>query len=325
MSPHEAVVAVDIGGTTTKSALVGVDGRILATDVRATEHGEAAQRAVSAATATQASRARTLGARVVGAGVVSPGIIDEASGVVRYASNLGWRGVSLRDLLTTVLDAPVGVGHDARSAGIAEGVFGAVRGQASYVHVSIGTGIAASLVVAGRAVSGHEGGAGELGHTPVHPGGEPCPCGQRGCLEVYASGAGLARRYEQRTGTARTAAQVAARLEEDRAAGEVWSEGARALALGLATCTQLLDPQTIVIAGGLAQAGDLLLAPVRAGLAELLRWREAPTLVVTTLGTDAARLGAALVAMQAAGLADRAAAWDLGATGVPAGAGAAGG
>lgn len=309
MSRHEAVVAVDIGGTTIKSALVGVDGRTLATDVRATEHGEAAQRAVSAAAAAQADRARALGVRVVGAGVVSPGIIDEASGVVRYASNLGWHDVSLRDLL--VLDAPVGVGHDARSAGVAEGVFGAVRGQASYIHVSIGTGIAASLVVEGRAVSGHEGGAGELGHTPVHPGGEPCPCGQRGCLEVYASGAGLARRYAERTGTARTAAQVAARLEEDPAARQVWSEGAEALALGLATCTQLLDPQTIVIAGGLAQAGDLLLDPVRAGLEELLRWREAPALVATSLGTDAARLGAALVAMRAAGLAERAAEWDL--------------
>lgn len=310
-APGTAVVAVDIGGTTIKSALLDVDGRTLATDVRATEHGEAAQRAVSAATATQAARAHELGVRVVGAGVVSPGIIDEESGVVRYASNLGWRGVPLRDLVATAVDAPVGVGHDARSAGVAEGVFGAVRGQSSYVHVSIGTGIAASLVVGGRAVSGHEGGAGELGHTPVHPGGEHCPCGQRGCLEVYASGAGLARRYAQRTGTARTAAQVAARLDDDPAARQVWAEGAEALALGLATCTQLLDPQTIVLAGGLSQAGDLLTTPVGAALAELLRWREPPALAVTSLGTDAARLGAALVAMRAAGLEGRAADWSL--------------
>lgn len=312
-----AVVAVDIGGTTIKSALVGVDGRTLATDVRATEHGEAAQRAVSAAAAAQATRAAELGVRVLAAGVVSPGIIDEDAGVVRYASNLDWRGVSLRDLLR--LDVPVGVGHDARSAGVAEGVFGAVRGQSSYVHVSIGTGIAASLVVGGRAVSGHAGGAGELGHTPVHPGGEPCPCGQRGCLEVYASGAGLARRYEQRTGTARTAAQVAARLEDDPAARQVWAEGAGALALGLATCTQLLDPQTIVLGGGLAQAGERLTAPVGAALQDLLRWREAPALTLTSLGTDAARLGAALVAMQAAGLEDRAAEWDLEVTAAGAG------
>lgn len=312
-----AVVAVDVGGTTIKSALLDVAGRTLATDVRATEHGEEAQRAVSAATAAQAARARELGVRVVGAGVVSPGIIDEDSGVVRYASNLGWRGVSLRDLVATAVDAPVGVGHDARSAGVAEGVFGAVRGQSSYVHVSIGTGIAASLVVEGRAVSGHAGGAGELGHTPVHPGGEPCPCGQRGCLEVYASGAGLARRYAQRTGTARTAAEVAARLDDDPAARQVWAEGAEALALGLATCTQLLDPQTIVIAGGLAQAGELLTTPVEAALTELLQWREPPALTVTSLGTDAARLGAALVAMRAAGLEDRAAEWDLSARSSP--------
>ncbi|MGH3731114.1 MAG: ROK family protein, partial [Micromonosporaceae bacterium] len=266
---------------------------------------------VRAAVAAQAARARALGATVVGAGVVAPGVIDVPAGVVRYASNLGWHHVPLRELVLDAVDAPVGVGHDAGTAGIAEGVFGAARGLRHYVHVSIGTGIAASLVVSGHAVTGSVGGAGELGHIPIHPGGEPCPCGQRGCLEAYASGAGLARRYRRLTGRQATARDLVDRQDRDAVARRVWSEGIEALALGLTTCTLLLDPEAVVLGGGLALAGDKLAAPLRASVRSNLTWRQPPAVDLTRLGTDGATIGAALLAMRAAGREGEATRWAV--------------
>lgn len=312
-SSSAAIIAVDVGGTTIKSVLLTTDGKPVARDVRPTEHAIAAQRAVRDAAADLTTRARQLRLDVVGAGVVSPGIVDEDAGLVRYASNLDWRNVPLRELMTSATGgAPVIVGHDARSAGIAEGVFGVARGRRDYAHISIGTGIAASLVVGGSAVVGANSGAGEMGHTPVHPDGEPCTCGQRGCLEVYASGAGLARRYHARTGEMVTARDLVGRLDHDAPAQQVWEEGVRALALALATSILLLEPELIVLGGGLAMAHGKLLDPLREKVQHQLTWRTAPPVLATALGTEAASMGAALLAMRSAGREDAARRWVLG-------------
>lgn len=296
-----ALLAIDIGGTTVKGALVDGDGRVLTRHATPTGRGGAAQAVVRDVAARLAARTVELGVSLGGAGVVTPGIIDAAQGVVRYASNLDWIDVPLQSVVASAVEVPVAVGHDARSAGEAEWLLGAARGSRDFVHFSIGTGIAASLVVGGRPVEGSAGGAGELGHMPVRPDGEKCPCGQLGCLEVYASGGGVARRYLALSGHPARAEEVVERLDVDPVARQVWDDAVSAWVTSLAACSVILEPELVVLGGGLAQAGDTLLAPVRDGLDQALTWRRPPEVRRSTLGVDAALLGAALLAARAAG------------------------
>lgn len=153
----------------------------------------------------------------------------------------------------------------------------------------------------------------EVGHAPVFPGGEPCPCGQFGCLETYASAAAIARRYRAAGGTdALTAAEIAARLGSDPIADLVWTEAVQALSISLVTVTMLLDPAVIVIGGGLADADAVLLDPLRMALAGRLAWRSPPPIRRSELGGRGALLGAAILAFRRLGLPDASAGWDAG-------------
>lgn len=302
-----AVLAIDIGGTSAKGALVDAAGRVRrSSSVTTGDSGTETLARIAGLLRDLAASADAIGLDVVGAGVVSPGLIDSATGTVRYASTLGWTDVPLAALLGEAIGIPVAVAHDVRAAGAAEQAFGAAAGSRNVLFAAIGTGVAASIIADGRAVDGAIMGAGELGHIPAVPGGETCTCGQVGCLEVYFSGAGLARRYaaaSARTGSATTpmdAAQLVARLDSDPIAATVWAEGLDALATGLATTTLLLDPEVIVLGGGVAQAGEALLAPLRERLRAALAWREAPRITTSTLGTQAGRIGAAMLAFEAA-------------------------
>lgn len=293
-----AVVALDVGGTSIKAAVVDGSGLVLRHTVRPTPVGDGPDAVVSAI----ASAARELvGPAVAAIGVVLPGLIDAEAGIAGYAANLGWRDVPLRDMLTSRLRLPVAIDNDVRAAGLAEQCLGRARGVTDFMVVVIGTGIAAAPISAGRPVLGAGGLAGEMGHLPVRPDGEPCACGQRGCTEVYASAAGIARRYAARTGVARTAEQIAARLGSDPDAAQVWAEAADALGLALASCTLLLDPSLFVLAGGLARAGELLGEPVAAALRDRLAWRPAPAVAISPLAERAGLFGAALLAWKAVG------------------------
>lgn len=307
-----AVVAVDVGGTTAKAALVGADGRARRTVTRASGSGDAAVQAVAEAVRELRDDAPALGLDVVAAGVVTPGLLDERTGVVAYASNLGWRDLPLRDRLAADLGVPVATGHDVRAAGLAEQLYGAARGYADVTLITIGTGAAASLTSAGAAVAGATGGSGEIGHIPVVPDGEPCACGQRGCLEVYVSGAGVARRYAARTGRSLRAEQVVGLVGADPDADAVWGDAVRVLAQGLVTVTLLLDPAVIVLGGGFLAAGDRLLTPALAGLDAGLAWRSAPPVRVAQLGAHGGRIGASVLAFRHAGHGDVPATWDAG-------------
>ena len=248
--------------------------------------------------------ALTLGLAPVGIGVVTPGIVDEAAGVVRYASNIRFRDVPLRALVRDDLGLPVAIGHDARAAGVAEAVAGAARGLDNFLLLPLGTGIAATVVLHGEAVPGAVWSAGEVGHMPVYPGGEPCSCGQRGCLEVYASAGGLARRYARLGGTPGLDSQaIAAAAFTDPLARSVWETATHALGTALATLTLTLDPACIVLGGGLAEAGAQLFDPVRGALRSALAWRTAPAVLPSAFGALAAQVGAAILARRAAGLA----------------------
>jgi glucokinase len=299
------VLGVDVGGTSMKAALVGEDGR--ATDIARAETPVADGPAAVVARIREFVResAGSSDRDLAAAGLVVPGDVDAASGLARYSANLGWRDVPLRDLVARDLGVPVVLDHDVRAAAVAERTVGAARGADDCLIVVIGTGIASVSVVRGHQRTGATGRAGELGHIPVWPDGEVCACGQRGCLETYASAAALARRYVAAGGTdAHTAQDVIARIGADATAAQVWQEATTTLGVALATVVLLDDPGRIVIGGGLSEAGEALLAPVRAELGDRLVWREPAPIVASPLGEQAGRLGAAVLAWRAAGRTD---------------------
>ncbi|GAA4155761.1 ROK family protein [Leifsonia shinshuensis] len=293
------VLAVDLGGTAMKGAVVAEGGAVVAELTRPTPGGD-----ILGALVTLFHDLREVAGvaerEVVGAGVATPGMLDEQRGIVHYASNLDWRDVPLLDILQGELDLPVAVGHDVRAAGLAERTFGAAQGSDDFVLVPIGTGVAAALVTAGGTITGATGAAGEFGHIPVVAGGEPCTCGQRGCLEVYMSGAGVARRYREAGGSALSTRRIVARLGSDPLADRIWGDAVDVLAQGLTILTLLLDPKVVVLGGGVSHAGDALFAPLERAVTAGLAWRERPAIVASGLGGDAGRTGAGLLAFTAA-------------------------
>ncbi|MGW6549366.1 ROK family protein, partial [Streptomyces sp. NPDC055051] len=182
------VIALDVGGTGMKAALVGLDGQLLYEERRATgrQHGPDAvvESILGFAGELRAHGRERLGTTAEAAGVAVPGIVDSEGGIVVYAANLGWRDVPLRELLSRGLGGvPVALGHDVRTGGLAEGRIGAGRGSDRFLFVSLGTGIAAAIGIDGGIEAGARGCAGEIGHIVVRPGGPVCGCGGRGCLE----------------------------------------------------------------------------------------------------------------------------------------------
>lgn len=299
----DCVIGLDVGGTVMKAALTAADGTVLHTDRRPTSRDQGPDAVVAALTEFAADLAAAATDRHLtprGLGVAVPGIIDEAGGIAVYSANIGWRDVPLRKLVTERTGLPVAVGHDVRAGGLAEARLGAGRGNRQFLFLPIGTGIASAIVLDGRTLAGTHGGAGEVGHLVVRPGGEPCPCGSAGCLETLASGSSIARRYAARAGSGEsqdiTAADVAALVAAgDDVAGEVWTEAVDALADALAAVTVLLDPGLVVIGGGVGDAGETLLAPLRTALASRLTFSQTPRLVRAELGDAAGSLGAALL------------------------------
>ena len=309
-----AVIGIDVGGTSITVDLVELTGRSLFTATRPTLRGADALAGVLSQLAAAREAARDLGTSVLGVGVLSPGHVDEGGGVVRFASNLEWRELDLQARIraATGSTVPVLLGHDVRWAGIAEGALGAAAGLEDYALVSIGTGIAACLVSGGHVLSGAAGSAGEFGHATVFPGGDLCACGRTGCVDTYASGAALLRRYRALGGAQELedVVELLAALSEDPVAAQVWDEGLEALARGLCTLTLTMDPGTIVFAGGVSGAGEALTAPLRCLLEEQLLWKAAPELAISPLGASTGRAGAVLLALTAAERRHRAQAWD---------------
>ncbi len=242
---------------------------------------------------------RHFGEPAVAAGVAVPGIVDAERGTAVYAANLGWRDVPLRALLAERLGGvPVALGHDVRTGGLAEGRVGAGRGADRYLFVALGTGIAGAIGVDGRVEAGAHGFAGEIGHIVVRPGGIPCPCGQYGCLERYASAAAVSQAWAEACGDPEADAADCAKAVEsgDPRASAVWQHAVDALADGLVTALTLLDPRTLIIGGGLAEAGDTLFAPLRAAVEHRVTFQKVPTIVPAALGDTAGSLGAGLMA-----------------------------
>jgi glucokinase len=290
------VVAVDVGGTVTKAAAFDADLRPLAELRRPTPRTGVAS--IVAGVGELVDELSAAAGPPAAAGVVVPGVVDERDGIAVFSANLGWRDAPLRQLLTDRIGLPVRFGHDVRTGGLAEVRVGAARDADDALFVPIGTGIAGAVVAAGRIVTG-TGYAGEIGHVVVDPAGDPCGCGARGCLETIASAAAIARRYTARTGIAVAGAvDVVSRMSEgDEVASAVWDEAMAALIAVLATAVAVTAPEVVVLGGGLAESGDLLLDAVRAGLDERLTLQPYPRVVPAELGDRAGVIGAAILAL----------------------------
>lgn len=274
-------LGVDVGGTGVKAALVGANGAVLASRTAPTP---AEPDALTATVIALCSALRAPDTMAVG--VASPGVV--ADGVVRFAANVAWRDEPVRDRVSGALGLPVVLGRDVAAAATAE-----CQDHPDASFVAIGTGIAGAHVSSGVVRAGATSLAGEIGHIPVYPDGEPCGCGQYGCPETYASAAAITRRYEQRAGVRIGAADIVARTETDQRASAVWQQAIDALALALVTDVLITDPGVIVIGGGLAAAGAPLFDPLRAQLAARLAWRPAPPVLAGRFGPLAGAIGAA--------------------------------
>lgn len=286
-----------------KAALVGASGELLHQARRATgrERGPDAvvEGILGFAAELRAYGAEHLGEPAAAAGVAVPGIVDADQGIAVYAANLGWRDVPLRALLTERLaGVPVALGHDVRTGGLAEGRIGAGRGADRFFFVPLGTGIAGAIGIAGRVEAGAHGFAGEIGHIVVRPGGTPCPCGQHGCLERYASAAAVSEAWAAACGDPDADAADCAKAVRsgDPRAVQVWQNAVDALADGLVTALTLLDPRTLIIGGGLAEAGETLFTPLREAIRQRVTFQKLPSVVPAALGDTAGCLGAGLLA-----------------------------
>ena len=295
------VAAIDVGGTSIKSALVAEDLTVVHTLRTPTRRIDDSVDLHQIRELIQELRAQAGSATLVGVGLAVPGIVDERLGIARNAVNLGWRDLPLRDVLSDAVGLPVALGHDVRTGGLAEFTVGAATGVRNAMFMPIGTGIAAAVLVDGHRLDA-DGYAGEIGHVVVDPLGTMCGCGIRGCLETVASAAFIARNYATRSGRPVTrAAEVAAAVAAgDPDAVAVWERAVEGLATAITMATTLLAPEIVAVGGGLAESGDALLVPLRKALVGRTTFQRVPTLVRAALGDNAGCIGAGILAWRAA-------------------------
>ncbi|SDZ06429.1 glucokinase [Micromonospora pattaloongensis] len=305
-------IGVDVGGTKVAGGVVDPDGKVLARTRRDTPAEDVAKtRDVIVDVVTELAASHP----VTAVGIGAAGWIDAARSTVLFAPNIAWRDEPLRDYVSAAVELPVIVENDANVAAWAEFRYGAARhADDSMIMFTVGTGIGGGIVLGGELVRGAHGIAAELGHMLAVPSGHLCGCGRLGCIEQYASGHALVR-----------FARAGARQEPDRATGLLALAGGDAelitgpmvtaaaqagdpvsqhafaqighwLGIGLADMVQILDPQVLVLGGGVVEAGDLLLGPTRRSYVEALAQRgrlPVAELRPAELGNTAGMVGAA--------------------------------
>ena len=321
-------LGIDVGGTKMLGLVLDGDGKVRHEGRRLSPHGVAAVAgdpvAAEALIGAMAELAEPLLADAVDAGdpvgavgVGVPGLVDD-KGRLRFAPNLpAGDDVAVAERLGARLGVRVVADNDATCAAVAEWVLGAAAGAGDALMVTLGTGIGGGLVCDGRVMRGAAGFAGEIGHMIVDPSGPLCTCGKRGCWERFASGSGLARLAREAAHAGRLSSVVhlagddpdAVRGEHVTAAAAAGDVDAQAvldelgwwIGLGLANLAMVLDPEVIVVGGGLVEALSLMLEAVRQSFTSMLEGadrRPEIRIVPAALGEEAGAVGAALVARQ---------------------------
>lgn len=312
-------IGVDVGGTAIKAGLVDEHGDVLQTDNVPTE----ADRGVDHVLARLADvvgklhvAAQKMRRSVQGVGLGVPGTLSRARGIVISPPNLpGWKNVPIVERLKAATDLTIWLDNDANNAALGEALCGAGRGVQDMVMLTLGTGVGGGIIAGGKLWRGALENAGELGHMIVQAGGRRCGCGQLGCLEALASA----------TATVTTASELLAQGRDstlqqvlksgrdlqcediqraadagDTVGREAWLQTCRYLAIACINIHHILNPQRIVLAGGMSSAGDSLLRPVTSFIAELesKMLGDPPEIRLAELGNDAGFIGSALSVFQ---------------------------
>ncbi|TFC04167.1 ROK family glucokinase [Cryobacterium mannosilyticum] len=302
-------IGIDIGGTKIAAALVDEFGTIIRSDRRPTTASD--PRGIEDAVVEMITGLAE-GEEVVAAGIAAAGFIDAAQSVVYYGPNVNWRHEPLRATLEARLDMPILIENDANAAGWAEFSFGAGQMYSDMVMLTIGTGVGGAIISENRLFRGGFGCAAELGHLRIVPNGRSCGCGAQGCIEQYGSGRALLRIANEladaggigqglaaaRKGKGKLTGKDVGRLIQDGDNGALAALRQLGSSLGqaCASLAAVLDPQIFVFGGGVADAGDLLLDPIRAAYLENLPARgyhPEAEFAIAQLVNDAGVVGAA--------------------------------
>ena len=283
---RETAIGIDIGGTFTKFGLVDVEGNVLMEGSIPTYIHETIEPFLVAL-----SQAINKGLdevtdpfEIIGIGIGAPNG-NYYKGTIEHAPNLNWKGiVPFIDLFSKYFDLPMVLTNDANAAAIGEKVFGGAKDMNDFIVVTLGTGLGSGLVTRGKLIYGHDGLAGELGHTNVYPDGRECNCGKRGCLETYASASGIKRTvfkllatnnvatplrsYTYESLTAKKITEMA--LSGDPIALEAYDYTSDILGLKLADAAAVTSPEAIFLFGGLAKAGDIIVEATKKSFNEYL-------------------------------------------------------
>jgi glucokinase len=291
-----STIGVDVGGTKVAAALVDDTGAVLSES-----RAETDSHSYDSLVAGIVRAVGGLGGAGTAVGLAIAGNVAADGSSVLFSPHLPLNAEPLAADLRARLGVPVVLDNDANAAAWAEQQVGAGRGASEVLFVALGTGLGAGIIVRGELYRGWMGFAGEAGHMTVVVGGRTCPCGSRGCWERYASGTALVAEYIERGGDPEIggpAITAAAQHGEHRALASLTTVG-EWLGRGLASLTAVLDPERIVVGGGLGEAGELLVGPARAAMAESVTGagrRPLPEVVSATLGNRAGVIGAALEA-----------------------------
>jgi glucokinase len=303
--PQPFAVGLDLGGTDLKAARVFADGRIEGFGKRPSRAAESADAPLEAMAEAVAELSRGRRDDMIGVGLGSPGVIHPDTGALVGSTPHfhHWGAFPLRERLGALLGAPPAVDNDANLAALAEHRLGAARGARVSITLTIGTGIGAGIIVDGRPLHGAFGGAGEIGHLPLGRSGATCRCGVTDCVEPEASGSGLsamARAWGMAPAEARTVFAAAA-AGEPRARAAIETMADR-LGATIGAAVSLINPEVVVIGGGVAQAGEALMSPLRAAVLRytMTTHRVGLRLVPAELGERAGVAGAGMLAWDAA-------------------------
>jgi glucokinase len=292
------VIGVDVGGTKILAGVVGREGTVVAHR----EHPTPVDSEAVFLDGLEAAVRELLDESVVAVGIGVPSRIDQRAGIAIGSVNIPLVDVPLRDLMHERLGLPVAIENDANAAAIAEWKAGAARGAHDVVMLTLGTGVGGGLILAGKPYRGSIGAGAELGHIVIVHDGVVCSCGGRGHLESYVSGKAADALARETFGPAADAHRLVRLANEgDARARELMTEIGRKLGSGIASLINTFDPELVVVGGGFAAAGDLLLAPARELLAReaLQPMRDEVRVVRAELGTSAGMIGAAMVAFEA--------------------------
>lgn len=306
------VLGVDMGGTNTVIGVVDARGRIVAnTAIKTRDYEEFDDFCEALVKGCRRVMGEVGGPQLIsGIGIGAPNA-NYYSGNIENAANLPWKGVlPLGEMLSNALDIPVAVTNDANAAAIGEMTYGATRGMRDFIMITLGTGVGSGIVINGQLVYGSDGFAGELGHTCAIRDGRQCGCGRKGCLETYCSATGVARtavEFLEKRSDDSSLRKIAseqitskdvydAAMAGDTLAKEIFEYTGHIMGMAFADFVAFSAPEAIVLFGGLAQAGDILMNPIREAMeANLLPyWKGKIRLMPSALkASEAAVLGAA--------------------------------